>query len=587
MMHLNIIHRPIAHNRETAKNEEYLEAFKFQQDTAHELGLKTTILIPFSAIFEDEIIAISKKHKEKYGDEIGLYFGDFRSPEFDRLFPAEEVQYWLFSMKNKKRIADLFMKTFQKQFGFLPGAIGSYYMDSQALKYVKDNYPSVNGGVVSCFEEGINMFRGVKFCWHLFSEGGPWWPWMPSVEHIHCPANTRKEGIDFVALPHLVRDMTLSVFNRNDFYASHPSNLLRGKLYSDDKLAYDLNFIDQYIAQAKYNKGYSYYNVFVGPNWLVGSNWFEEPPKISRDLYVKNLKYLAENKKQGQVVDQTISEFSAWYRTNRNPSDRDICYWKDILYNSKKENYWCSGRNYRATVDMSKGGAITDLRPYAGRLKRPTGADTKFLWDGSYPFVINTYRRNGFNIFGRGSVVSTIVEYKGGKYNLFNSKTYAQSIVKDGNCLELEPIKFELHGEKFEILQALEFKDTEVLLSSRILKGPANADVTLIHYFSGSYGTTDLPEDVKGVKLIAANRKESRTIEVKYSSKGISVDSPLILKAVIPQANVELHLIPRNKADRGMIKEEALSGPFYNLALYKQVKKGGSIRTCLRIKKQG
>ena len=81
---LNIIHRPemvpeyaekvTGHGKQediTRKDllKESLDIFRFQQDTAHKYGLKTTIQMTYASLFNDEAVTIAKEHHEVYGDE--------------------------------------------------------------------------------------------------------------------------------------------------------------------------------------------------------------------------------------------------------------------------------------------------------------------------------------------------------------------------------------------------------------------------------------------------------------------------------------------------------------------------------------
>ena len=48
---------------------ESLDIFKFQQETAHKNGLKTTIQMTYASLFNEEAVSLAKEHHEKYGDE--------------------------------------------------------------------------------------------------------------------------------------------------------------------------------------------------------------------------------------------------------------------------------------------------------------------------------------------------------------------------------------------------------------------------------------------------------------------------------------------------------------------------------------
>ena len=84
---VNIIHRPemvpeyaekvTGHGKEEDIGRktlltESLDIFRFQQETAHKNGLKTTIQMTYASLFNQEAIDIAKEHHEKYGDEIAL-----------------------------------------------------------------------------------------------------------------------------------------------------------------------------------------------------------------------------------------------------------------------------------------------------------------------------------------------------------------------------------------------------------------------------------------------------------------------------------------------------------------------------------
>ena len=87
---VNIIHRPELSPEYAEKalgsaegvRDESLDIFKFQQDSAHKYGLKTTIQITYASLFSDVIVEMAKEHHERYGDEIGLSLLGLPCPEF-------------------------------------------------------------------------------------------------------------------------------------------------------------------------------------------------------------------------------------------------------------------------------------------------------------------------------------------------------------------------------------------------------------------------------------------------------------------------------------------------------------------------
>ncbi len=581
-MLFNLIHRPIPTDKKC------VEAFKFQQDVAHRNGFRTTILLPVPALFDKATIEQVKAYSQDFGDELGVYFYNLNCREFKEKFNTLEFQYWLFSPEDKKKIADWAYELFAENFGYIPSAVGSYYFDVDSLAYIKKKYPVVECALATCFEEGANVFRGTNGYWHLFSEGGPWWPWIPSKNHIHAPARNSAQSLDVVALPHLVRDMLHSILHRDDCYASHPANLLRGKIYKDKGLAYDLNFIDQYIHQEKFNDGYSYYNMFVGPNWVASRHYYEEDVKISRDLYVKTLDYLGKKKKEGSVKDMTMTEFGRWFKANRKLDEPDQCYWKDILYGSRRSIYWIRTSGYRATIDPMAGSALTDLRPYAGQVKMPVGAGANELWNGSYPFVLNQYRKGGINYFGRTGVFSASILFKDKKYDLSFERTEIESLDPKKRSFS-SPFSIETPEGPLKFEKTIRCSESGITVDIKLIKSPAGQPIEVTQYLTGVQGISgsgDYPEDIRGITLEAVNSKGKNRLPINYTSKMITIKKPLKLMADLPKLDLKLSLVPVNMCDSGKIADACLSGPMYQMALIKKIKPKEKMSVCLKIEKR-
>ena len=153
---VNIIHRPemvpeyaekvTGHGKEEdlgrkALLTESLDIFKFQQETAHKNGLKTTIQMTYASLFNDEAVALAKADHEKYGDEIALSLLGLPCTEFREKYKTKDFCIWMFSMEDKKSIVDDVFGKFHEKFGFYPESTGSYYMDADLTNYIKATYP--------------------------------------------------------------------------------------------------------------------------------------------------------------------------------------------------------------------------------------------------------------------------------------------------------------------------------------------------------------------------------------------------------------------------------------------------------------
>ena len=69
---------------------------------------------------------------------------------------------------------------------------------------------------------------------------------------------------------------------------------------------YLYNLIDQYRHLEKYNNGYSYNMMFVGPGWLNKMGRWEAPYELLKKSYEDGMAYYGELKKEGKLVDMTM-----------------------------------------------------------------------------------------------------------------------------------------------------------------------------------------------------------------------------------------------------------------------------------------
>jgi hypothetical protein len=101
---LNLIHRielsPEYSEKITGKkvgslNDESLDIFRFQQDSAHKYGLKCTIQITYASLFSPLAIKEALKYHDEYGDEIGLTLLGLPCPEFRAKYKTEDFCLWM------------------------------------------------------------------------------------------------------------------------------------------------------------------------------------------------------------------------------------------------------------------------------------------------------------------------------------------------------------------------------------------------------------------------------------------------------------------------------------------------------------
>ncbi|HHW23431.1 MAG TPA: hypothetical protein GXX26_11215 [Clostridiaceae bacterium] len=603
---LNIIHRPemvpeyaekiTGHGKKEDISRkslltESLDIFKLQQEIAHENGLKTTIQMTYSSLFNDEAIELAKEHHEKYGDEIGLTLLGLPCREFREKYKTKDFCIWMFSPEDKKSIVNDVFEKFYEVFGFYPESTGSYYMDAELINYIKEKYPTVKCAVASCWEEGPKAYRTCNNSWYTFLDGGPWNPWIPSKQNTHAPAANESEDSGIVAIPHLSRDLLACFDGNGSNFGTHPQNVLRGMIYKDGEYPYLYNLIDQYRSLEKYNNGFAYNMMFVGPGWMNKMGRWEAPYELLVKSYRDGMAYYASLKEKGELVDMTMSEFADWFRENKSYTEPQCALWKDILYGSEKQLFWYADPFMRTCVDMNQGGALIDLRPYVAKLKRPVGIDTGNVHDASYPYLIQSMYRAGYftHYAGEGSIKSCKISYKGEEVDLCLCRTKAR-FTKDGKdrILTLDPVDIEFSDLTIKLASTFTFTENtgEIKISRKIIESSnPEAKVTVNEYMTACYGTTEYPEDMTGIRLICKGENETKEINYRYRCREETVERVVIVQAVVPQVNTRVTMMPLNGEMTGYIREGYAFSPMYTLGLTNELSKNEEMITCLRLEK--
>lgn len=605
---VNIIHRPemvpeyaekvTGHGKEEdigreALLTESLDIFKTQQAIAHKNGLKTTIQMTYASLFNEEAIALAKKDHEKYGDEIALSLLGLPCNEFREKYKTKDFCIWMFSMEDKKSIVNDVFAKFYEAFGFYPESTGSYYMDAELINYIKETYPTVKCAVATCWEEGPKAYHTCNNSWYTFMDGGPWAPWIPSKENVHAPAADETEDSGIVAIPHLSRDLIACYDGNGSNFGTHPQNVLRGMIYDTEtrEFPYLFNLIDQYRSLAKYNDGYAYNMVFVGPGWMNKMGRWEAPYELLLKSYEDGMAYYGELKKQGKLDDMTMAEFSDYYREKKTYTEPECALWKDILYGSDKQLFWYCDPFMRACVNMDQGGAIVDLRPYAAKLNWPVGIGTKHVTDASYPFLIQEKYRAGYftHYAGEGTVRSAKLTYKGEEVDLCLCRTKAK-FVQEGKVrsLVLEPVEIEFFDLTVTLQSVISFEEgsSEIKIERTVLEmSNPDAEVELNEYMVACYGTTEYAEDMTHITLALTDEKEEKKIVYAYKCREEEMQGAKSAYAVIPEIETKVSLLAKKKDAKGYIKEGYAFSPMFTLGYTTKLKDKEAFATWLKLEK--
>lgn len=604
---LNVIHRPellpeyISVDAEQGKSgsesvcndgvtNESLDIFRLQQDIAHANGLKCTIQMTYAALYNEEAIALAKSYHEEYGDEIGHTFLGLQCEQFREKYNSRELAVWLFPWDLKVRLVHDTFERFKKVFGFYPTSTGSYFMDAELINYIKEQYPMVKVAVAACFEEGPKVFRHTNNTWYTLLDGGPWSAWVPSKKCSHAIACDEADDSGIVALPHLSRDLLGVMDNPGDMFGTHPQNIIRGLAYENERLPYMYNLVDQYQVMKKYNRGYSYNMVYVGPGWMGKSGRWECPYSILKKSYEDFMAYYGKLKKEGKLEDMTMSEFGDWYRANKAVNEPMCALWKDTLFGTKNQCFWYADSKFRIQSDLKLGGALTDIRPYASGLERPCGAGTAANQDASYPYIVQSrYRGGPFTHYaGEGAIKSAKVYYGDEAVDL--SSCRSTGIYEEGDGyrkLIVRPVEVTFSGLSVEIESSYTFKENSGLIeiSRKVVSSTdPNAKIIVEEYITSCWGTHEYPEELSGSKLsITGSDGSYNEIDYQYLCRREAVDAVQSVSAVIPMVQTAISMRPLRGVCGGYYEEGYSFSPNLKLGITAAVSSGESLVTEMEI----
>lgn len=601
---LNLVHRPemvpeyaekiMGHGKSENIGDkkvltESLDIFILQQEIAHKNGLKTTIQMTYASLFNDQAVQLAKEHHRLYGDEISLTLLGLPCEQFRKKYKTKDFCIWMFTMEDKKSIVDDVFGLFYEKFGFYPQSTGSYYMDADLINYIKAKYPSVKCAIATCWEEGPKAYHTTNNSWYTFMDGGPWNPWIPSKVNTHVPAQTKEEDSGIVAIPHLSRDLNACFDGNGSNFGTHPQNVLRGMIYQDNELPYLYNLIDQYHHLGKYNRGYAYNMMFVGPGWMNKMGRWEAPYELLKKSYEDGVGYYGQLKKQGLLVDMTMSEFADYYRSKKTYTEPEVALWTDILYGSDKQYFWYLDPFFRTCVDLNQGGALIDLRPYVAKLYLPVGIDTPRVSDASYPYLIQANYRAGYftHYAGEGTLKSTKVSYMGEEIDLALCRTKGKHIDQgDHRILRLDSVEVEFNDLTIEIATDILFFENsgEIIYKRKITKSTKpDAVVEFNDYITATYGKTEYPEDMKSIVLELKNAAKTKQINYEYKNREDSIEGGMAIAFVPPvDTKVSIH---GDGAYQAYFKEGYAFSPMFTLGIKKHLKLNEEVTSWLKLEK--
>lgn len=578
-MHLNILHR-------TDPGPLY-EICRLEQQWVREFGLTATLFLHYEDLFHEHIIR-DAHNDAAHGDELALALHRLKGPGLET---GGANQFWLLDKERKREVLGIILAQWRKVFGGDPVSISCYHLDASSMRIIRELSPGTETVVGGCFEEGVRVFHGCNHSWYLFNEGMPWGPWFPSKDHALRPAKDEEDASGLVAVPHLVRDMALSYEGRNDFWATHPPNVIRGMGNEATWSPYDLNLVDQYRMQKDFEELPAYINTFVSAPWLTWNHNSEYPPEVAQELYRKQLKYFAALKEQGKLHCLTLADYGKWFRENQKPGGRS-CFWaKELLYGSGKHYLWYLDSYCRVLIDCAQGGSIGDLRAYVGQTAMDTGPDTPNKAIGSYPYLIQSQHRTGSRHHCHdGSRTTLKLHYNGETIDLCDLETRNEKIDREGDVtrFHLAPVKITFtDGLSFNLITRYHFSGEGRILVERNFGefSDPQASIEIEEYIKGCWGLTEYPEDLGSLVLEVDGEKDGRE-PFRYRGSVLTTDSPTRVAVKVPPAGVKLALMPAKNsvALSGSAADGHLFSPYYTLTLRAKVRSAESFQSWIILK---
>ena len=410
------------------------------------------------------------------------------------------------------------------------------------------------------------------------AEGGPWGAYYPSKVNSLVPAKDEESAIGVVGVPHLNRDMLMAYIGRDDCYSSHSANVQRGMVNDGNKCQYLYDFIHQWVKQGDYNKDV-YYNMFVGPNWLMEGKNFEESQEDSRDLYKQTLEECKRLEDEGKACICTMDEYAGYHKANHSPGECEVNHWKDLLYNSKREIVWYVSPQYRLAIDVCLGGTFVDLRPYAGEYEVETGINESNIWNGGYPFALSFPHRWSFHTATVNGVDLGTVRTRAKIENLENGE----------KRIILEPVGITVDDEDVIVGTTFDMKNGGTIkMTRKIISAPdKNKEYSISEDFKGCVGLNEYPVDFSGTVLKVTDKDgKIETLVAGYQDRKIG-GCAIKGECDVEVLNTRFVFTPEGDSVEIYAEEGYMFAPYYTMrTIHNKIKEGEEAVTWLKIEKK-
>lgn len=170
--------------------------------------MSATWLLQYDAIKDDEIINVMRQFSENQEKGLFLEVSEDLAKDARVLYPhavkwSDPGAIFLsgYARKDREKIINTLFDSYKKNFGHYPQSVGSWWIDSYSLNYMKEKY-DIKAALIVADQQTTDNY-GV---W------GQWWgvPYYPSVANILVPPQNLKEKQNIVVLQWAQRDLSLA-----------------------------------------------------------------------------------------------------------------------------------------------------------------------------------------------------------------------------------------------------------------------------------------------------------------------------------------------------------------------------------------
>lgn len=184
-----------------------ISPLKNQYEEIAKYNFSATWLFQYDALVDEEIISFVKQnfnHNQEYGVflEISPKLATQAKviyPSLTAWFEPQAIFLSGYPRSDRRKIIDTLFNKFKLIFGYYPNSVGSWWIDSYSLEYLKRKYDVKSALIVANQQKTDN-----------YTVWGHWWgiPYYPSLANVLVPAKTNKNRLELVIFQWAQRDIT-------------------------------------------------------------------------------------------------------------------------------------------------------------------------------------------------------------------------------------------------------------------------------------------------------------------------------------------------------------------------------------------